>query len=150
MAAMATMAAKFAAAGCDAGEMLELVDGALDEMAFVIELLVERELHPRRMRRVHCLCLFGGDVVSKVARIIGRVGEDISHAQSVDQRVGFGDVVAPAARKDEAHPQLEAAHGEVNLGRRAAARAPNGVILCVPFASATCWCARTIVESMIA
>ena len=41
-------------------------------------------------------------------------------------------------------------HAGVNLGAQAAPAAPDGLCVLLFFAPALCWCARTIVESIVA
>src|SRR5512134_99124 len=93
--------------------------------------------------------LIGADGVAEMIGIIGGVGEDMLSGQSVDEGMGLGDVVALPTGEDETHRQAQTAHGHMDLAGQAAARAANGLILSPPFAPAACWCARTMVESMI-
>src|SRR5260221_13581277 len=101
------------------------------------------------MRGCDCVGLLGADSVAEMGGIIGGVGEDMLGGQSVDGGMGLRDVVALTAGEDETPRQAQAAPRHVDLAGQAATRAANGLILSPPFAPAACWCARTMVESMI-
>src|SRR5258707_12566006 len=96
-----------------------------------------------------CVGLLGADTVAEMIGIIGGGGEDMLGGQSVDEGMGLRDVVALTAGEGETHRQAQAAHRHVDLAGQAATRASNGLIFCPPFAPAACWCARTMVGSMV-
>src|SRR6266852_2330818 len=54
-----------------------------------------------------------------------------------------------ACGQDEANGIAERIHAGTDLRAQAAARTPDRLIFVAPFAPAACWCARTMVESMI-
>ncbi len=55
-----------------------------------------------------------------------------------------------AWRQDEPNGIAESVNADVDFGAQAAARTPDRLIFAPPFlAPAACWCARTMVESMI-
>ena len=54
-----------------------------------------------------------------------------------------------ACGQDEANGIAERIHAGADLRAQAAARTPDRLIFAAPFAPAACWCARTMVESMI-
>jgi hypothetical protein len=69
--------------------------------------------------------------------------------QTADQILGLANVVHLARGQDEAKWIAERVHARADLRAQAAARTPNRFIFAPPFAPAACWCARTMVESMI-
>src|SRR6185503_19194651 len=102
------------------------------------------------MRRDDCQGLFVGDVVAEVVGIVSGIGKHVLGAQPIEQRMGLGDVVPLSAGEQEPHRQPQAAHHQMDLAGQAATRAADRLILRPPFAPGASWCARTMVESMIA
>src|SRR5260221_7687885 len=101
------------------------------------------------MRGDDCVGLWGARTVGEMNGMLGGGGEGRLGGQSGDEGMGLRDAVALTAGEDETHRQAQAAHRHVDLAGQAATRAANGLILSPPFAPAACWCARTMVESMI-
>src|SRR5215212_8732084 len=91
----------------------------------------------------------GGDRLTKVIGVIGRVGHDDLLRQTFDQRAGLGRITSLAGCEREPDRASQAPDRQMDLGAQAAARAPNGLILSPFFAPLACWWARTMVESTI-
>ncbi len=85
----------------DAPKMLDLVDEALDEMAFLVEfLVVRRNVISEGPGRDHRLGA-KGEKGSEPLGIIGLVGDDMIGRETVDQRLGLCAVMGLARREDE-------------------------------------------------
>ena len=129
--------------------MLDLVDEAFDEMALLVKLLVVRD----RLASVY----FGWDdrlgaeseVRPDPVDVVCLVGNDVLGHKAVDQCFGLRAVVDLAGREDEAQRIAEGIDGDVDFRGRATARAADRLSLGPPFPPAECWCARTIVASMM-
>ena len=92
------------APGADGAQVLELVDAAFDQMPFLVDVLVEREfLRSRRVRGNDGQRVDGLDIVAEVIGIKGGVAQYPFGRQTIDERLGLGDVVALARGKDKAH-----------------------------------------------
>lgn len=89
------------------------------------------------------------DVLAEGIGVIGLVGQDVGRGQARDQGRSLGDVVALAAGEDEADRVSQGIDGDVQLAGQPASAAANGAIFRPPFLAVACWCARTMVESII-
>jgi len=136
--------------GCEAAEVLEPVDAALDLIShFVERFVVADELLACPVRRddgLGALCL---DERAQGIAVIGLVGEDVARRQALEQGGRGGDVALLARRNHD--PQRSAARidDEVDLGRQSSSGTPQRLIARPPFPPAACWWARTrVVSSM--
>ena len=107
VAAMVTTARKFRAVFSflcgDTSELFEAAEAAFDEMAFGIEVLVERILHgSRRVVGNDGEGALGGDGVAEVIRVMSGVGHHHVCREPLDQGAGLGHVALLAGRQDEA------------------------------------------------
>ena len=91
-------------AGCDAAELFELVEEALDDVALLVEFGVigtlERAVPLGRNDR---LAAAFSDLVAQVIGVVALVGDRDVRGEAVDQVVRESDVVALAGRADQAH-----------------------------------------------
>lgn len=95
---------EFVVASGDPPEVFDLVEGALDQVAIFVEGRVEGS--PRcgnRPSRDDRLCASRGDRIHGAPAIIAFVGQNMVRAQSSEERVDRGDVVAFAAGQNEAN-----------------------------------------------
>jgi hypothetical protein len=90
-----------------------------------------------------------GKVGAEPINIIGLIGNDVLGDKAVDQCLGLRAVVDLAGREDKAQRVAEGVDGDMDFRGRAAARAADRLNLGPPFPPAECWCARTIVASMM-
>ena len=82
--------------------------------------------------------------------VVALVSEQVFEGKTFDQTLRLTDIGDLACCEDEANRIAEGVDGNIDLGAQAAARTPDCLILASPFlAPAACWCARTMVESMI-
>ncbi len=85
--------------GCDAAEVFELVEEALDEVALFVEIgVVGRNASAGSIEGNDSLSLGMGDGAAEVIGVIGLIGEDVLGGQTIDQRLGLGDIVALPGR----------------------------------------------------
>jgi hypothetical protein len=137
--------------GCDAAEVLELVEEALDEVALAIEALGEAGLPPS--------VSFGGDVGRRAlfldvranaVGVVGLVGQDNdAGSEAVEQLVGDLAVVRLSSRQADPDREPLRVDDDVDLGRKAAPASTETRIWTPFFAVAACWCARMEVLSII-
>src|SRR5258708_13033264 len=130
--------------------MFDLVEESLDQIAIPVDILVVGDdLRSGAGRRDHCLGADLRNAGAKAVGIITLVGEQLVERQPPDQRLGLEDVVHVARGQDETNGIAEPIDAHADLRARAAARTPDLLIFAPPFAPAACWCARTMVASMI-
>jgi hypothetical protein len=131
--------------------MLDLVDEPLDEVALLVEVLVVRDsARAGAVRRDDGLSarVCNGD--AKAIGVVALVSEQVFEGRTADQALCLRDIGDLACRQDEADRIAEGVDGNADLRAQAAARTPDRLIFGPPFwAPAACWCARTMVESMI-
>ena len=130
--------------------MLDFVNEPLDQVALFVEVVVRDSLRAGAVRWNNCLsaCVLNGG--SKAIGVVALVGEQVFEGKTLDQALCLTDIGDLACRQDEADWIPEGIDGDADLGAQAAARTPDRLIFASPFwAPAACWCARTMVESMI-
>src|SRR4051794_36617990 len=81
--------------------------------------------------------------------VVGFVGDDMGRREAVEQRQRLGAVVGLPRREEEPDRAPAAIDREVDLGAQSTSGTPQSRILGPPFPVAACWCARTIVLSII-
>jgi hypothetical protein len=144
------VAGEFVEARCDASEVLELVEAALNEVSLAVELGIDGALHPSgaQGRNVgSCASCF--DELDDGAGVIAAVGDEVARqSQPVDQ-VGHGGFVGSLARREhQAHRKPSLVDHGIDLSAQSATRTADGVIRAPFLPPAACWCARTIELSM--
>ena len=114
--------------------MLELVEEALDEVAFPVERLVGG-VWPAAVtaRRDDGLGPGLQDGVVEVVGVIGAVGDDGVGRQAIDQVVGAGDVVLLPRSRQQPCRIAEGVGCGVQLGAQAAAGAAQALGMRPPF-----------------
>jgi hypothetical protein len=131
--------------------MLDLVDEPLDQVALLVEVLVVRDGSRagaiRRDDGLGARICNGG---SKAVGIVTLVSEQVFEGKTLDQALCLTDIGDLTCRQDKADRIAESVDGNADLRAQTAARTPDRLIFGPPFwAPAACWCARTMVESMI-
>jgi hypothetical protein len=109
--------------GCNASELLEVVEEALDTVALLVEIGVVGSLDfTVALGRNDDLGAAFGDLFGKMVGIVSLVGNGRIGVDTVDQVMGKGDAVALSGRGDQADRQAECLGGGVDLGAQATAR----------------------------
>jgi len=134
----------------DGAEMFELVEETLDEIAFAIE----GEVAPTRGFPVgfrwddwgDCSIVEGGDEGVGVERL---VGDQSARIDGSDQRFCASQIVILARAEHHLDRIAEGVDERVDLGGQSAAGSANGLRAVFFSAPALCWCARTMVASII-
>lgn len=135
---------------CDTSEVLGFAEEAFDGAAFLVDVgIVVDAGGAAAVGGDHGDSASLVDSAAEVVGVIGFVGEYVACRQVGDQGMGLGDVVVLAGSNDKAHRVAESIDGNVDFGRQAASAAADGAIFRPPFLPVACWCARTIVLSMI-
>ena len=130
--------------------MLDLAEEPLDEVALLVDMLVVGDgLRSRCYRWNDSLGLGGIDGRAGTVAVVAFVGEELVEVEPLDQGLRLLAVVDVPARQDEAQRIAESVDDDVDLRARATARTPNLLRIAPPFAPAACWCARTMVASMM-
>jgi hypothetical protein len=125
--------------GGDASEMLDTVDEALDQVAFLVEVLVVGDrLSPARIWRDH-----GGGAELDDGRpdaigIVSLVSDDVLAGLAIEQGLGLGRIMGLAGGQDDPDQLADGVDEEMQLAAQAAARAANRLSVRAPFAPAAC------------
>src|SRR5271163_4191072 len=130
--------------------MLDLVEEPLDQISLLVDVLVVRD--GSRSGTGGWNHGLGTGLCNAAAKAIGvkaPVPQQLVERQTADQILRLHDVVYLACGQNEANRIAERIHACIDLRAQAAARTPDRLTFASPFAPAACWCARTMVESMI-
>ena len=141
----------FVACG-DSSVMLDGVELSLDEIALGVECEVAGPFDlSGRSWRYHSLDGAYFKAVDEAVGIIALVGEQDSRLDLGRQRFRLGDVVSVATGEAERQWIAERVNDHVDFCRETTARAADGLVA-PPYlrAPALCWCALTMVASIIA
>jgi len=130
----------FLVARGNAAVVLDLVNEPLDQIAFLVQMLVVRDgLRSRAARWDHRLGAELGHGGAKFVGIIPLVGEHVFGGKAIDQSFGLADVVDLPRGQNEADRIAEGIDTDIDFGAQAAARTPDRLILVSPFlAPAAC------------
>jgi len=131
--------------------MLDFVDEPLDQVTLLVEVLVVRDsLRAGAVRRDDGLSARVCNGGAKAIGVVALVSEQVFEGKTADQALCLADIADLTGRQDEADWIAEGVDGDTDLRAQAATRTSNRLIFGPPFwAPAACWCARTMVESMI-
>ena len=139
----------FVVARCGSSKFLEALEEVLNEVSPLVHLDVMRDRclaiclggdHGERSALVQC----GAQGVT-VERLVGDEGGEIN---TCDERLRADAIVTLAGKKDEADQIAQCVDERENLGRQAATRFADRLILSPPFAPVACRWTLTIVPSM--
>ena len=130
--------------------MLEFVEEALDEIAFAVERVVACALHfTVGLGRNHWGDLSSREGVEQRIGIVSLVAEEGARVGVFEQRFGACQVVVLPRRQHQFDRIAQGINERVDFGRQSAAGSPNGLRAVFFRAPALCWCARTMVASII-
>jgi hypothetical protein len=129
--------------------VFDLQEEPLDEVALTVERIVAGHLWGCFSGRDHGNGVLFGDGLTERLGIIAFVTEDMMGWQIGDQGFGLGDVTDLPRREDEPQGVAQSIDDCVDLGGQPAPRAADRASFRPPFLPAACWCARTIVESIM-
>src|SRR6185312_15957488 len=137
--------------GGDSAEGFEAAEEVLDEVAPSIHVEVARDgMSAVGFGRDDRGCAPVGQFGAQPIDIEGLVAEERGEVDVLDERRDAEAVVALTGQQDEAGEIAQRIDQRDDLGRQAAARSPDRLILSPPLAPVPCWWTRTIVPSMIA
>src|SRR5690349_21921713 len=130
--------------------MLDLVEEPLDQIAFLVDVLVIKDgSRSGAGRWDDSLCAYFCNTGTKAIGVEAFVCQQMLEREASDQILSLKDVMHLPSSQNEANRVAERVDTRADLGAQAAARTPDRLIFAPPFAPAACWCARTMVESMI-
>jgi len=127
-------------AGCEASEMLELVEAAFDTVAGLVEQRVMRDRHFARTGGGDDGDHVGvGDDLSEVVAVVGFVGNDAAAFDAVDELWRDDDIVDLASGKNEAQRPTESIGEHMDFRGQSSSGTPQRLIAVPPFPVAACW-----------
>lgn len=118
--------------------MLDFVDEALDEVTFLVAILVVGDLLRSRSEGGDNSLGTESEKSSELIGVVGLIGNDVTGDKAVDQGFSLRAVVDLASRRDQAQGVAQSIDSDVDLGGQAAARAPDRLLLEPPFPPAAC------------
>lgn len=145
------VAGELVVAGCDAPEVLEAAERALDGVAVLVERGREAGfVSAVRFRRDVGRCALRFDLAANLVAVIAFVAmQDLGLFRCLRQQEFGGNAVGNvAAGEDESDRSAEPVGQRVDFRRAAAARTPDRLIFLPPLPPAAERCARTAVESI--
>lgn len=89
------------------------------------------------------------DGIEEGSAVVAFVADHPERGEAGNQIVSLCDIADLAAGQDEADRPAVAIDGKMDLGAQPSSGAPQSRILSPPFPVAACWCARTMVVSII-
>ncbi len=144
------VAGELVEAGCDAAEVFQLAEEALDEVALTVERRVDGslELAVAACRDVGLPSGLAHQIDDSLS-IVAAVGDESAGRRKVGQKGWREGLVGGLARRDdEADGQALLVHDGVDLGGQSSTRTADGVIRAPFLPPAACWWARTMDESI--
>jgi hypothetical protein len=106
---------------CDAPEVFDFEEEALDEVAFAVERVVAVDLWGGGSGRDDCDRVLSGDDIAERFRVIAFVAEDMIGWQIGDQSLGVGVVTGLTGRENEPEGVAQGIDDGVDLGGQPAA-----------------------------
>jgi len=129
--------------------MFDLAEEAFDEVAFFVDVAVVRDRRRARGCGWYDRLSPEGQICPDPVGVICLIGDDVLGREAFNQGFGLRAVVDLAGSEKKADRIAERIDGDVDLGAQPAARAAERLNVGPPFPPAACWCARTIVASMM-
>ncbi len=131
--------------------MFDLVEESLDQIALAVEREIARSLDRAIfLRRNYDTGTALRDEFDGGITVVSFVSRHVFCGNSGQQQFGLGAIGNLTFGKNEPQGITQSIAEDMELGRQSAARAANGFRrLIPPFAPALCWCARTMVASII-
>lgn len=127
--------------GCDASEVLQLVEEAFDQIALTVEFGGDWALdHPGPLRRDMRSAADGSDQVEYGSGVIAAIGDEIAIWSEALDELGNGSMVGGVAgRQRDSQRQALAVDDRIDLGTQSSTRAAEGVIRAPFLPPAACW-----------
>lgn len=135
----------FVVTGGHAAELLDLAEEVFDQMTPLVHLEIARDRgDPVGFGRDH-----GGrtpivQIGANPVAVESFVGQKCAKIEIDQKRGDTGAVVSLARQQNEPHEIAQGIDQRDDLGRKAAAGPPVGLMLRPPFAPVPCWCTRTM------
>jgi hypothetical protein len=130
--------------------VFDFVDEALDAIAQLVGFFIIRDSWDAAGAwRNDSIGLSLDEIGAKPISVIGFIGDDADERQILNEPGCLGYFVDLACGEDQAQRMTEGIDSDMDFGTQAAARAADRLILSPPFAPALCWCARTMVASIM-
>ena len=125
--------------GCDASEVFDLVEVALDAVSVFVDFgVIADEALSSWIAGYDGLGLDVGDAVADGIGVVGCVGEHMAGPKPLHQRQGPGCVAGLSGREDHAERSTEGVTGDVDFGRQSASGTPQSLVPAPPFPVAAC------------
>ncbi len=142
---------EFVESCAESSELFEVGEGSFDAVACAIERPVELTLgQPPPGWRNDCLDASACEVLEDVVHVIALVGEHGAGRQIGEKGKRLCAIIALSAGEQEAEGTAQRIRKQVDLGRQTSSAAPQSGLRSPFFrAVAACWCARTMLESII-
>lgn len=114
---------------CDASEVLELVEAALDGVTDLVGLEVVRDQRlPGRIARDDRFGAHVRDEVTQGIGIVSLVGEHAARREAFEQGRGERCIAALSGCEDQLQRSAEGIHGHVDFGRQSSSGTPQSLI----------------------
>ena len=140
----------FLKSSSDSPEPFDLSEEAFHKMAiFIDHLVIGFRRRPRPVRWDDCSYIAISEVRSEFIRVEGFVRQEKLGLNSRYQGKSLRHLMDLPRRQKKPHRIAKSIHRRMDLGAQSTAGAANRLILSPPFPPAECWCARTIVPSII-
>jgi len=125
--------------GCDAPEVFDLVEVALDAVSVLVDfgVIADEALSPW-IAGYDGLGLDVGDAVADGISVVGCVGQHVAGPKPVHQRQGPGCVAGLPGREDHAERPTEGIAGDMDFGCQSASGTPQSLVPAPPFPVAAC------------
>lgn len=125
--------------GCDAAEVLELVEAALDAIAQLVEgEVVGDEPFAGWIAGDDGLGTLAGNEFAQRIAVISFVGDHMIGAEAFEESGCLRGIAVLAWGEDDAHRTPTAIDGEVDLGGQSSSGSPQSLVLVPPFPVAAC------------
>ena len=125
--------------GCDAPEVFDLVEVALDAVSVLVDfgVIADEALSPW-IAGDDGLGLDVGDAVADGIGVVGCVGQHMAGPKPLHQRQGPGCVAGLSGREDHAERPTEGVTGDMDFGCQSASGTPQSLVPAPPFPVAAC------------
>ena len=125
--------------GCDAPEVLDLVEAAFDAVSVFVDFgVMADEALSRRIAGDDGFSPDVGDTVANGIGVVGRVGQHMAGPEPLHQRQGSRRVAGLSGREDHPERPAERVAGNVDFGRQPASGTPQSLVPAPPFPVAAC------------
>lgn len=130
----------FVVSCCDASELLEFVEEALDEIALLVErLVVGSRREAIAFGRDDDRCFAGPQLVDQAIRVERPVGDQRAGLKAVEKRFAGLEVVDLPGRERKSDGIAERVHQRAELAGQASPAAADGLVLAPFFRAPAAW-----------